>query len=199
MLTISSEQTAEKLLQTYYNLKNQGVSLDREGENIFEDEKLAESFCNFLKNYFKMQVPANELSEKKTLGEALDAILPYLPEDTTQLYSKMADIYCIICEDLDEQLAEEIEMSKKKDIMKIGAIVGALLAVVFAIIRLWDVNAETVLCAYNQFEQLKLFAWVSSGAWFYLCIMLIPIISAFIGGAVSRLTYRLYKYVSYRI
>lgn len=199
MLTISSEQTAEKLLQTYYNLKNQGVSLDREGENIFEDEKLPESFCNFLKNYFKMQVPANELSEKKTLGEALDAIIPYLPEDTTQLYSKMADIYCIICEDLDEQLAEEIEMSKKKDIMKIGAIVGALLAVVFAIIRLWDVNAETVLCAYNQFEQLKLFAWVSSGAWFYLCIMLIPIISAFIGGAVSRLTYRLYKYVSYRI
>ena len=199
MLTISSEQTAEKLLQTYYNLKNQGVSLDREGENIFEDEKLAESFCNFLKNYFKMQVPANELSEKKTLGEALDAIISYLPEDTTQLYSKMADIYCIICEDLDEQLAEEIEMSKKKDIMKIGAIVGALLAVVFAIIRLWDVNAETVLCAYNQFEQLKLFAWVSSGAWFYLCIMLIPIISAFIGGAVSRLTYRLYKYVSYRI
>lgn len=199
MLTISSEQTAEKLLQTYYNLKNQGVSLDREGENIFEDEKLPESFCNFLKNYFKMQVPANELSEKKTLGEALDAIIPYLPEDTTQLYSKMADIYCIICEDLDEQLAEEIEMSKKKDIMKIGAIVGALLAVVFAIIRLWDVNAETVLCAYNQFEQLKPFAWVSSGAWFYLCIMLIPIISAFIGGAVSRLTYRLYKYVSYRI
>lgn len=199
MLTISSEQTAEKLLQTYYNLKNQGVSLDREGENIFEDEKLPESFCNFLKNYFKMQVPANELSEKKTLGEALDAIIPYLPEDTTQLYSKMADIYCIICEDLDEQLAEEIEMSKKKDIMKIGTIVGALLAVVFAIIRLWDVNAETVLCAYNQFEQLKLFAWVSSGAWFYLCIMLIPIISAFIGGAVSRLTYRLYKYVSYRI
>ena len=199
MLTISSEQTAEKLLQTYYNLKNQGVSLDREGENIFEDEKLPESFCNFLKNYFKMQVPANELSEKKTLGEALDAIIPYLPEDTTQLYSKMADIYCIICEDLDEQLAEEIEMSKKKDIMKIGAIVGALLAVVFAIIRLWDVNAETVLCAYNQFEQLKLFAWVSSGAWFYLCIMLIPIISAFIGGAVSRLTYRLYKYVRYRI
>ena len=199
MLTISSEQTAEKLLQTYYNLKNQGVSLDREGENIFEDEKLPESFCNFLKNYFKMQVPANELSEKKTLGEALDAIIPYLPEDTTQLYSKMADIYCIICENLDEQLAEEIEMSKKKDIMKIGAIVGALLAVVFAIIRLWDVNAETVLCAYNQFEQLKLFAWVSSGAWFYLCIMLIPIISAFIGGAVSRLTYRLYKYVSYRI
>ena len=56
MLTISSEQTAEKLLQTYYNLKNQGVSLDREGENIFEDEKLAESFCNFLKKYFKMQV-----------------------------------------------------------------------------------------------------------------------------------------------
>ena len=199
MLTISSEQTAEKLLQTYYNLKNQGVSLDREGENIFEDEKLPESFCNFLKNYFKMQVPANELSEKKTLGEALDAIIPYLPEDTTQLYSKMADIYCIICEDLDEQLAEEIEMSKKKDIMKIGAIVGALLAVVFAIIRLWEVNAETVLCAYNQFEQLKPFAWVSSGAWFYLCIMLIPIISAFIGGAVSRLTYRLYKYVSYRI
>ena len=199
MLTISSEQTAEKLLQTYYNLKNQGVSLDREGENIFEDEKLPESFCNFLKNYFKMQVPANELSEKKTLGEALDAIIPYLPEDTTQLYSKMADIYCIICEDLDEQLAEEIEMSKKKDIMKIGTIVGALLAVVFAIIRLWDVNAETVLCAYNQFEQLKLFAWVSSGAWFYLCIMLIPIISAFIGGAGSRLTYRLYKYVSYRI
>ena len=199
MLTISSEQTAEKLLRTYYNLKNQGVSLDREGVNIFEDEKLPESFCNFLKNYFKMQVPANELSEKKTLGEALDAIIPYLPEDTTQLYSKMADIYCIICEDLDEQLAEEIEMSKKKDIMKIGAIVGALLAVVFAIIRLWDVNAETVLCAYNQFEQLKPFAWVSSGAWFYLCIMLIPIISAFIGGAVSRLTYRLYKYVRYRI
>ena len=196
---ITPEQTTEKLLLTYYYKEEYGIEIDREGENLFEYKELAEGFTLLLKNSFDMQVPANELSEKKTLGEALDAIIPYLPEDTTQLYSNMADIYCCICEALDDQVAELFLIDKKKGIARIGAIAGALLAVVFVIIRLWDVNAQTVLCAYNQFEQLKLFAWVSSGAWFYLCIMLIPIISAFIGGVLSRLTYRLYDYVRYRI
>ena len=92
-------------------------------------------------------------------------------------------------------------MEKKERAIPIKRLIiaGALLTVVFAIIRLWDVNAETVLCAYNRFEELKPFEWVSSGAWFYFWIMFFPIIGAFIGGVLSRLTYRLYDYVRYRI
>lgn len=196
---ITSEQTVEKLLLTFYYLKNRKIDPGSKEGNIFKDKELADEFTRFLKDSFEMQVPVNELSEKKTLGEALDAIIPYLPEDTTQLYSKMADLYCCVCEALDDQVAEMFLIDKKKDFARIGAIAGALLAVVFAIIRLWDVNAETVLCAYNQFEELKPFAWVSSGAWFYFWIMFFPIIGAFIGGVLSRLTYRLYDYVRYRI
>lgn len=199
MHMITPEQTTEKLLLTYYYMEEQGIEIDREGENLFEDNELTDGFTLFLKDSFDMQVPANELSEKKTLGEALDAIIPYLPEDTTQLYSNMADIYCCVCEALDDQVAELFLIDKKKDIAWIGAIAGALLAVVFVIIRLWDVNAQTVLCAYNRFEELKPFAWVSSGAWFYFWIMFFPIFGAFIGGVLSRLIYRLYDYVRYRI
>ncbi len=196
---ITSEQTVEKLLLTFYYMKDRSIDLGSEEENIFNDKELADEFAQFLRNSFEMQVPVNELSEKQTLDEALEAIIPYLPEDTTQLYSKMADIYCCVCEALDDQVAELFLIDWKKDIAKIGAIAGALITVLYATIRFWDVNAETVLAAYNQFEQLKPFAWVSSGAWFYFCIMLIPIISAFIGGVLSRFTYRLYHYVRYRI
>lgn len=196
---ITPNQTAEDILLTFYYLKNRSVDIGNDKENIFKDNELADEFTRLLMDSFDMQVPANELSEKKTLGEALDAIIPYLPEDTTQLYSKMADLYCCVCEALDDQVAEMFLIDKKKDIARIGAIAGALLAVVFAIIRLWDVNAETVLCAYNRFEELKPFAWVSSGAWFYFWIMFFPIFGAFIGGVLSRLTYRLYQYVRYRI
>jgi hypothetical protein len=196
---ITSEQTVEKLLLTFYYLKNRKIDPGSEEENIFKDKELADEFTRFLKDSFEMQVPVNKLSEKKMLDEALEAIIPYLPEDTTQLYSKMADIYCCVCEALDDQVAELFLIDWKKDIAKIGAIAGALIAIVYATIRLWDVNAETVLSAYNQFEQLKPFAWLSSGAWFYLCIMLFPIIGAFIGGVLSRFTYRLYHYVRYRI
>ena len=125
---ITPEQTTEKLLLTYYYMEEQGIEIDREGENLFEDNELTDGFTLFLKDSFDMQVPANELSEKKTLGEALDAIIPYLPEDTTQLYSNMADIYCCVCEALDDQVAELFLIDKKKDIAWIGAIAGALLA-----------------------------------------------------------------------
>lgn len=199
---ITPQQTAEDLLQTYYYMKEQGININREGKNIFKDDYLAESFTKFLKDSFEMQVPASELSDKETLGEALDAIIPYLPEDTTQLYSNMANIYCVVCEALDDEVAELLVTigkadiaHKKTNVAKVCFMGGLLLGVIYLMFCAWGADADTVLAAYNRFDQMKPFSWISTGAFFYFCVTLIPIGFAFCGGVLGRLTYKLYRYV----
>ena len=200
---ITAQQTTEDLLQTYDYLVEEGISIDREGENIFKENVLADEFTQFLKDEFEMQVPASELSNKKTLGEALDAIIPYLPEDTTQLYSNMANIYCVVCEALDDEVAELLVSigkadiaHKKTNVAKMCFMCSMLLGVIYLMFCAWGANADIVLSAYSRIEQMKPFSWVSSGAFFYFCIVLIPIGFAFCGGVLGRLTYKLYRYVS---
>jgi hypothetical protein len=199
---ISSQQITEDLLQTYDYLVEEGISIDREGENIFKDNMLAEEFTQFLKDEFEMQVPASELSDKETLGEALDAIIPYLPEDTTQLYSNMANIYCVVCEALDDEVAELLVTigkadiaHKKTNVAKMCFMCSMLLGLIYLICGSWSVDADTVLAAYNRFDQMNPFSWLSTGAFFYFCVALIPIGFAFCGGVLGRLTYKLYRYV----
>ena len=203
---ITSQQIAEDLLQTYYYMKEQGIDINREGKNIFKDDYLAESFTKFLKDSFEMQVPASELSDKETLGEALDAIIPYLPEDTTQLYSNMANIYCVVCEALDDEVAELLVTigkadiaHKKTNVAKMCFMCSMLLGLIYLICGSWSVDADTVLTAYNRFDQMNPFSWLSTGAFFYFCVALIPIGFAFCGGVLGRLTYKLYHYVCNRI
>jgi hypothetical protein len=199
---ITPQQTAEYLLQSYYYLKECGINIDREGKNIFKDDYLAESFTKFLKDSFEMQVSASELSDKDTLGEALDAIIPYLPEDTTQLYSNMTNIYCVVCEALDDEVAELLVTigkvnvaNEKAKVSKICFICGMLFGIIYLICSAWSVDADTVLTAYNRFDQMNPFSWLSTGAFFYFCVALIPIGFAFCGGVLGRLTYKLYRYV----
>ena len=199
---ITSQQIAEDLLQTYYYMKEQGININREGKNIFKDDYLAESFTKFLKDSFEMQVPASELSDKETLGEALDAIIPYLPEDTTQLYSNMANIYCVVCEALDDEVAELLVTigkadiaHKKTNVAKMCFMCSMLLGLIYLICGSWSVDADTVLAAYNRFDRMNPFSWLSTGAFFYFCVALIPIGFAFCGGVLGRLTYKLYRYV----
>lgn len=196
---ITPQVATEKLLQVYYNFKGQGVDLDHDRENIFKDEELTHSFCNFLKNYFKMQVPSAELSNKETLGEALDALIPYLPEDTTRLYFNMMTIYCFICEDTDNKLYDanqQLRMYAASKVAKVCFMGGLLLGVIYLMFCAWGANADIVLSAYSRIEQMKPFSWVSSGAFFYFCIVLIPIGFAFFCEILGRLIYKLYRYVS---
>lgn len=199
---ITSQQIAEDLLQTYYYMKEQGIDINREGKNIFKDDYLAESFTKFLKDSFEMQVPASELSDKDTLGEALDAIIPYLPEDTTQLYSNMTNIYCVVCEALDDEVAELLVTigkvnvaNKKAKVSKICFICGMLFGIIYLICSAWSVDADTVLAAYNRFDQMKPFSWISTGAFFYFCVTLIPIGFAFFSEFLGRLICKLCHYV----
>ena len=86
--------------------------------------------------------------------------------------------------------------------MKVGKICfmcGLLFGIICLMFCTWDVEADTVLAAYNMFEQMKPFSWLSSGAFFYFCIALIPIGFAFISEVLGRLTYKLYNYVCNRI
>jgi hypothetical protein len=184
-------------------MKEQGIDINREGKNIFKDDYLAESFTKFLKDSFEMQVPASELSDKDTLGEALDAIIPYLPEDTTQLYSNMTNIYCVVCEALDDEVAELLVTigkadiaHKKTNVAKMCFMCSMLLGVIYLICSTWSIDADTVYAAYNRFEQMKPFSWISTGAFFYFCVVLIPLGFAFFGEILGRLTYKLYRYVS---
>ena len=198
---ITSQQIAEDLLQTYYYMKEQGIDINREGKNIFKDDYLAESFTKFLKDSFEMQVPASELSDKDTLGEALDAIIPYLPEDTTQLYSNMTNIYCVVCEALDDEVAELLVTigkadiaHKKTNVAKVCFMGGLLLGVIYLMFCAWGANADSVLATYNQFEQMKPFSWLSSGAFFYFCVVLIPLGFAFFLRLLGGMFYKLYQY-----
>lgn len=203
---ITPQQTAEDLLQTYDYLVEEGIDIDREGENIFKDNMLAEEFTQFLKDEFEMQVPASELSDKETLGEALDAIIPYLPEDTALLYADMMNIYHVIYDALADNVAELDAINekanvanKKADVAKICFMCGMLLGVIYLMFCAWGADADTVLAAYTRFEQMKPFSWLSSGAFFYFCVVLIPLGFAFLSGILGRLTYKLYRYVSNRI
>ena len=203
---ITAQQTTEDLLQTYDYLVEEGISIDREGENIFKENVLADEFTQFLKDEFEMQVPASELSNKKTLGEALDAIIPYLPEDNALLYAEMMNIYHVISEALDDQVVELFVINekanianKKANIAKICFMCGLLLGVIHLMFCAWGADADTVHAAYNQIEQMKPFSWLSSGAFFYLCVVLIPLGFAFFSAFFGRLIYKLYRYVSNRI
>ena len=194
---ISPQVATEKLLQVYYNLKGQGVDLDHDRENIFKDDELTHSFCNFLKNYFKMQVPSAELSDKETLGEALDALIPYLPEDTTRLYFNMMTIYCLICEDTDNKLydsQQQLKMYATSKVAKVCFMGGLLLGIICLMVCARGTNADSVLAAYNQFEQMKPFSWLSSGAFFYFCVVLIPLGFAFFLRFLGGMFYKLYQY-----
>ena len=203
---ITPQQTAEDLLQTYYYMKEQGININREEENIFRDKELVGDFTKFLSDSFEMQVSANELSDKETLGEALDTIIPYLPEDTTQLYSNMANIYCVVCEALDDEVAEWLVTigkanvaNKKANVAKICFMGGMLFGIIYLMFCTWSSDADTVLAAYNRFEQIKPFSWLSSGAFFYFCIVLIPIGFAFCSEILGLLIYILYNHVRNRI
>ena len=198
---ITPQQTAEDLLQTYDYLVEEGIDIDREGENIFKDNMLAEEFTQFLKDEFEMQVPASELSDKETFGEALDAIVPYLLEDTALLYADMMNIYHVISEASDDQVAELFAanaktniINKKANVAKICFMCGLLLGIVYLLFCAWGADADMVLAAYTRIEQLKPFSWLSSGAFFYLCVVLIPLGFAFFSEILGRLTYKLYLY-----
>lgn len=199
---ITPQQITEDLLQTYDYLVEEGISIDREGENIFKNNMLAEEFTQFLKDEFEMQVPASELSDKETLGEALDAIIPYLPEDTALLYADMMNIYHVISEASDDQVAELFVINekanianKKTNVAKMCFMCSMLLGLIYLICGSWSVDADTVLAAYNRFDQMNPFSWLSTGSFFYVCVALIPIGFAFCGGLLGRLTYKLYRYV----
>ncbi len=199
---ISSQQITKDLLQTYDYLVEEGISINREGENIFKDNMLAEEFTQFLKDEFEMQAPASELSDKESLGEAMDAIIPYLPEDTALLYADMMNIYHVISEASDDQVAELFAANakanvtnKKANVAKVCFMGGLLLGVIYLMFCAWGANVDSVLATYNQFEQMKPFSWLSSGAFFYFCVVLIPLGFAFFGEILGRLTYKLYRYV----
>ena len=195
---ITPQVATEKLLQVYYNFKGQGVNLDHDRENIFKDEELTKRFCTFLKHYFKMQVPTDELSNKETLGEALDALIPYLPEDTTQLYFNMMTIYCLICEDTDNKLYDanqQLRMYAASKVAKVCFMGGLLLGVIYLMFCAWGANADIVLSAYSRIEQMKPFSWLSSGAFFYFCVVLIPLCFAFFLRLLGGMFYKLYQYV----
>lgn len=198
---ITHQQTTEELLHVYDYLIEKGININREGENIFKDNNLAEDFTKFLKDSFEMQVPANELSDKETLGEALDAIIPYLPEDTTQLYFDMMNIYHVISEAQDDQVTELLVSigkaniaNKKANVAKMCFMGGMLLGIICLMFCAWSADADAVLAAYSRLEQMNPFSWLSTGAFFYFCITLIPIYFAFFSEILGRLVYKLYNY-----
>ena len=203
---ITLQEITEDLLQTFDFLVQEGISIDREEENIFNDYKLAEEFSKFLYDSFEMEVPASKLSDKETLGEALDAIVPYLPEDTTLLYADMMNIYHVISEASDDQVEELFVINekanianKKANVAKLCFMCGLLIGIIYLMFCAWGADADMVLAAYRRIEQMKPFSWLSSGAFFYLCVVLIPLGFAFFSGIFGRLTYKLYRYVGNRI
>lgn len=198
---ISSQQITEDLLQTFDFLVQEGINIDREEENIFKDNKLAKEFTKFLYDSFEMQVPVSELSDKETLGEALDAIIPYLSEDTALLYADMMNIYHVISEASGDQVAELFVINekanianKKANVAKICFMCGLLLGIVYLLFCAWGADADMVLAAYTRIEQMKPFSWLSSGAFFYLCVVLIPLGFAFFLRLLGGMFYKLYQY-----
>lgn len=197
----NQQLASEKLLQVYYNFKGLGVDLDRTRENIFKDKELTKHFCRFLKYYFKMIVPARALFDNETLGEALDSLIPYLPEDTARFYFNMMTIYCLICEDTDNKLYEakqQLKMQTTSMVVKICFICGMILGVIVLMFCTWGADAESILATYNIFDQTNSISWLSTGTLFYIGVALIPIMSAFCCTILGGLTYAVYSYLYHK-
>jgi hypothetical protein len=71
---------------------------------------------------------------------------------------------------------------------------GLLLGVIYLMFCAWGANADSILATYNQFEQMKPFSWLSSGAFFYFCVVLIPLGFAFFLRFLGGMFYKLYQY-----
>ena len=84
-------------------------------------------------------------------------------------------------------------------VAKICFMGGMLFGIIYLMFCTWSTDADTVLAAYNRFEQMKPFSWLSSSAFFYFCIVLIPIGFAFCSEILGLLTYKLYNHVRNRI
>ena len=84
-------------------------------------------------------------------------------------------------------------------VAKICFMGGMLFGIIYLMYSAWGADADTVLAAYSRIEQMKPFSWVSSGAFIYFCIVLIPIGFAFCSEILGLLTYKLYNHVRNRI
>ena len=80
-------------------------------------------------------------------------------------------------------------------VMKICFLCGMLLGVICLMFSAWGADADTVLAAYNRFAQMNPFSWLSSGAFFYFCVVLIPIGFAYCFGILGGLIFKLYRHV----
>lgn len=91
------------------------------------------------------------------------------------------------------------KMYATDQVVKICFLCGMLIGVMYLLFCSRGADADTVLAGYNRLGEMNPFSWLSSGAFFYFCIALIPIISAFCSGILGSLIFKVYHYVRYRI
>lgn len=103
---ITDEVTCKDLLQIYLAKREINAQLLEWEENFMRDTEESQNFCRFLKNYFKINVPPNVITESETIKDLITALAAYLPKDRVLLYCRLMTLYRVMFNDSREELVQ---------------------------------------------------------------------------------------------
>ena len=106
MNRITNETTGRDLLQIYLAKREINVQVLDWEENLMRNKEEAENFCRFLKNYFKIHVSPEAITESETVKDLISEVANHLPQDKLLLYCRLMNLYRLMLNDSKEELKQ---------------------------------------------------------------------------------------------
>lgn len=106
MNQITNETTGRDLLQIYLAKREINSQVLDWEENLMRNIEEAENFCRFLKNYFKIHVSPEAITESETVKDVISELANNLPQDRLLLYSRLMNLYRLMLNDSREELIQ---------------------------------------------------------------------------------------------
>ena len=105
-MKILDETTSRDLFQIYLAKREINTQLLDWEENLMRNTEEAEAFCRFLKNYFKINVSLEAITESETIKDVISAVSACLPQDRVLLYCRLMNLYRLMLNDSREELIQ---------------------------------------------------------------------------------------------
>ena len=106
MNRITNEVTGMDLLQIYLAKREINYQVSDWEENLMRNIEEAENFCRFLKNYFKIYVSPEAITESETVKDLISEVANHLPQDKLLLYCRLMNLYRLMLNDSREELIQ---------------------------------------------------------------------------------------------
>lgn len=106
MNQITNETIGRDLLQIYLAKREINSQVLDWEENLMRNIEEAENFCRFLKNYFKIYVSPEAITESETVKDLISEVANHLPQDKLLLYCRLMNLYRLMLNDSREELIQ---------------------------------------------------------------------------------------------